>query len=234
MLKSLILVSHVLFAQLVGTYAHEDAGNNNACPAYYSQCDSEFSEWNEYDCGWRCECKNDVIGTGQECDNGDSCNIYTECWNTNIVTTCDCYGGTLQCAMPGCLPCPPSYSETATCDTQFETTQYTDGCGVRCICKNIVIQYEGETCQESHEGNQCSIYTNGDYSETEEICECKENSEGERKIICCPAPEPYTACNEIYAPVICGENECEYGNECWADASGQDTEDCTLVWMPSM
>jgi len=173
MLKSLIFVSHVLFAQLVVTYADEGAGNNNACPAYYSQCDRKFSEWNEYDCGWRCECKNDVIGTGQECDNGDSCNIYTECWNTDIVSTCDCSGGTLECSMPSCAPCPPSYSDIAICDIRFERTQYTDGCGSRCICKDIVIDNEGKPCSESHEGNQCSKYTSEGHYEREETCECK-------------------------------------------------------------
>jgi len=37
------------------------------------------------------------------------------------------------------------------------------------------------------------------------------------------------SCVSIDQPVVCGWNQCQYDNQCWADSAGFAAEECTLV-----
>ena len=49
----------------------------------------------------------------------------------------------------------------------------------------------------------------------------------------CPAPAFGCICYALYAPVVCGPNDCSYTNDCWASCAGWNpSTDCTSVGGP--
>ena len=49
----------------------------------------------------------------------------------------------------------------------------------------------------------------------------------------CPAPDRGCICYALYAPVVCGPDNCEYSNDCWASCAGWNpSTDCTSVGGP--
>jgi hypothetical protein len=43
----------------------------------------------------------------------------------------------------------------------------------------------------------------------------------------CPAPAKWCVCYALYAPVVCGDDDCWYSNDCWASCAGFEPSECT-------
>jgi hypothetical protein len=45
----------------------------------------------------------------------------------------------------------------------------------------------------------------------------------------CPSPERGCICYMLYAPVVCGPDDCWYSNDCFASCAGWTPSQCTPV-----
>lgn len=45
----------------------------------------------------------------------------------------------------------------------------------------------------------------------------------------CPTPNPRCICYMLYAPVVCGPDDCWYSNDCFAGCAGWSPGQCTPV-----
>jgi hypothetical protein len=45
----------------------------------------------------------------------------------------------------------------------------------------------------------------------------------------CPPPSCGWFCYDLYAPVVCGPDDCQYSNDCYASCAGWKSNQCTPV-----